>query len=412
MLKNVIPLTSSNNWQSGWIMRVAESSYGKPLKGHKRNLVYSIFFGVFGGAALTVLELCISIFLLNHPFSSELLLVHGLAFLKMTAFLFFISMLSTEADDIKDKIKENKKHVFVFTALINLGSAIIVFFSSLVFFTYFFAPNEYFNKTKLNSYTSPSEVSTVQPNLTLSNVKEISEKNLLKVEDGKGKSELGAGIDFDTLSIDEFDEFLVNSGFEEFSIKTTEAQMISSFGEISLFPDKNVDWKQFLVELDDVALNSPRYVDFKISSAIMKEVPLEILNDILNRGHELNGNHITGLAKYFTVEEFQQLENYGIDLSAHDSIGGSALDRSLMNKQGPELFEYLLTKDELVMAEDVNVVKEAIMLSSKFNRSIKYTQQLIDRGAPVTDETKEWIETQLRKENLIYYAIVKSQLTY
>ncbi|MEO2266480.1 hypothetical protein V1358_03925 [Pseudoalteromonas sp. YIC-656] len=412
MLKNVIPLTSSNNWQSGWIMRVAESSYGKPLTGHKRNLVYSMFFGVFAGVALTALALCISIFLIKHPFTSELVLVQGIVFLKYAVFVFLVSMISTEADVLAKKIKENRKHYFVLAALINIGASIIVVFLSLVFYFYFIKPSESFNTTELYPYASPSEVSTIQPNLTLSNVREISEKNLLKVEDGKGKSELVAGIDFDTLSIDKFDEFLVNSGFEEFSIKTTEAQMISSFGEISLFPDKNVDWKQFLVELDDVALNSPRYVDFKISSAIMKEVPLEILNDILNRGHELNGNHITGLAKYFTVEEFQQLENYGIDLSAHDSIGGSALDRSLMNKQGPELFEYLLTKDELVMAEDVNVVKEALMLSSKFNRSIKYTQQLINRGAPVTDETKEWIETELRKENLVYYAIVKSQLTY
>ncbi|RZF87916.1 hypothetical protein EXT46_00235 [Pseudoalteromonas sp. CO325X] len=416
MFKNFIPLASFNNWQSSWIMRVAESSYGKPLTGHKRNLFYSIFSGVFAGFILAASVLCFSIFLFNHNFTSELLLVFGAVFLKVTIFVFLVSMLLTEADDIKRIVKKNRKHEFLLSVLINSGAFIVVFILSLVFYSYYFTPSKYFSEIELSSQGCPNgkcEVSTIQPDLNISNVEETSENKLPKVEEEKEKNELGDGISFDALSIDEFDEFLVNSGFEDFSVKTTETKATSTFGEISLFPDKKgVDWGQFLAELDDVALNSPLHVDRKISSAIMKEVPFEIINDILNRGHELNGHHISSLARYFTVEEFQQLENYGIDLSADPSVGGSVLARSLLNKQGPELFDYLLTKDELVMDEDINVVKEVLSLSSKLNRPIKYTQQLIERGAPMTDETKEWIETDLRKKNLNYYVIVKSRLTY
>ena len=86
------------------------------------------------------------------------------------------------------------------------------------------------------------------------------------------------------------------------------------------------------------------------------------------------------------------------------------LVRSLLNKAGPELFEYLLSKDELVLNDDIDIVKEVLMLSGRLNRPVKYVKMLIERGAPVTEDTKKWIESDLRKNNFKYYAVVKSRL--
>ena len=202
MFKNFIPLASFNNWQSSWIMRVAESSYGKPLTGHKRNLFYSIFSGVFAGFILAASVLCFSIFLFNHNFTSELLLVFGAVFLKVTIFVFLVSMLLTEADDIKRIVKKNRKHEFLLSVLINSGAFIVVFILSLVFYSYYFTPSKYFSEIELSSQGCPNgkcEVSTIQPDLNISNVEETSENKLPKVEEEKEKNELGDGISFDAF---------------------------------------------------------------------------------------------------------------------------------------------------------------------------------------------------------------------
>lgn len=213
------------------------------------------------------------------------------------------------------------------------------------------------------------------------------------------------------LSVKEFDEFFDESGFKDVSAVDTSKRLAKGFDNISLFKDsKDTEWDMFLSELEEARSNNPALVDSIILNGLIKRAPFTVIEDIVSKGHQLNGSHISILVKYFDVDELKTLENYGVDLSLTSSAGSNALIGSMLHQKGPEVFEYLLNSDDLVHSEDVDVLKEVLMLSSQLGRPIMFAQKLIDRGAEVSDDTKQWIEQDLKKSNPRYYSLVKSQL--
>jgi hypothetical protein len=413
MIKHINLMPFFNDWHSSWIIRLAERVSGKPLIGHKRNVVFSVSRGLMVGIFVATIVLLASVFLNNKTDLISNLSLFGLVFFQGGFFGFLMTLVVTVSDGMMKKIKQNGKGNFLLSSFIFVASTALIVLISFVYFNNY-TPSRYFEKAASLSQScvdgecTPAAIQSDELNYA---GKQASNKSAAEDVNGQEQNKFSSDF-FENLSKEEFDEHLETTGFKNFDIKSSSKKAYESFGEQSLFPDKkNVDWDIFLLELDEVASDSPQYADIKIRSAFQKEAPFEVVTAILNKGYQLNGSHLVTLAKYLTVDEFKKLENYGVNLSESSSTGANVLVRSLLNKAGPELFDYFLTIDELVLSDDVNVVKEVLKLSSQLNRPIEYTQKLIKMGAPVTAETKEWIENDLRKSNPNYYAIVKSRLS-
>lgn len=414
MTKHVTLMPFFNDGLRNLIIRFAERVSGKPLIGYKRNVVFSISVGLMVGIFVATIILLGSVFLNNRTHLTSNLSLFGLVFFQGAVFGFLITLVVSVSDDMMKEIKQKGKGNFLLSSFIYLASTALIVLIGFVYFNNY-TPSRYFEEA--SSSLSQSCVggnctpAAFQPDDLNYGDKQASNRRATDNVNGQEQNEFSPEF-FENLSKEEFDKHLETTGFKDFNIKSSSKKAYESFEKQNLFPDnKNVDWDIFLVELDEIASDSPQYADIKIRSAFQKEAPFEVVTAILNKGYQLNGSHLVTLAKYLNVDEFQKLENYGINISETSSTGANVLVRSLLNKAGPELFDYFLTIDELVLSDDVNVVKEVLKLSSQLNRPIKYTQRLIKMGAPVTDETKEWIENDLRKSNPNYYSIVKSRLS-
>ena len=213
------------------------------------------------------------------------------------------------------------------------------------------------------------------------------------------------------LSVKEFDELFNESGFKDVSAVDTSKRLAKGLESISLFKDsKDTEWDMFLSELEEARSYNPTLVDSIILNGLIKRAPFTVIKDIVGKGHQLNGSHVSILVKYFDVDELKTLENYGVDLSLTSSAGSNALIGSMLHQKGPDVFEYLLNNDDLVLSEDVDVLREVLMLSSQLGRPIIFAQKLIDRGAKISEDTIQWIEQDLKKSNPRYHSLVKSQL--
>lgn len=398
-----------SNWQSSSVINFVEKRTGKNLSCPYKILLLSTVYGLITGLIISSIEMVIS-FLIHNRFSLTyepsiflILFYQGAIF----GFLNFTVLITSH--DIKRRIKISETPNIFRLTLVSVLSTVLIFLISFIYFVYF-SPARFIEAPTLSTQhcNAPYCLTVSRTTAASADSTPLEDMSNQPAETSGGT---GNANKFKHLTKKEFDEYLEATGFDEFNIESTSKKIASSMGEISLFSEKNkVDWNQFLEELEQSTIESPRYADIKIMSALINEAPFEIVLEIMNRGHQLNGSHLLTLASYFTVDEFKKLENYGVDLSLPSGDGSNVLVRSLLNKAGPELFEYLLSKDELVLNDDIDIVKEVLMLSGRLNRPVKYVKMLIERGAPVTEDTKKWIESDLRKNNFKYYAVVKSRL--
>jgi hypothetical protein len=117
------------------------------------------------------------------------------------------------------------------------------------------------------------------------------------------------------------------------------------------------------------------------------------------------------LASNLDLEKIQRLENYSVDLNVSSSAGTNALISSLFNSEDRSVFEYFLSKDRLVFSEDIDVLKEVLDTSSLLGLDVFYAKQLLDRGVEVKNETRLWIESDLKQEDYDFYLKVKDSLS-
>lgn len=211
------------------------------------------------------------------------------------------------------------------------------------------------------------------------------------------------------VSLKLFNELRDEYGIDEFSVQDRVKLIEETFS--GLFDDDEVeDWGEYLYELDSVALTKPSYTQVVISKAILNEVPFHVLVKILDRGHQLNGNHVSMLASTLSLEEFVILENYGVNITAPSSTGSNALVSSLFNKERDRLFNYFILNDQLAFTEEIDVFRAILETSSNLKFDTSYARKALDHGIPVSTNAKLWIESELKKKDLAFYKEVKSSL--
>jgi len=88
----------------------------------------------------------------------------------------------------------------------------------------------------------------------------------------------------------------------------------------------------------------------------------------------------------------------------------NALINSLINRENEDVYDYLLQKDELVFSENVDVLKQVIELSMVVDRDFEKAEKLYKRGAKVTEETRDWIEGDLKDLNFDLYLTLKEKI--
>ncbi|MEH8016931.1 hypothetical protein MN202_06800 [Rheinheimera muenzenbergensis] len=415
MASNFSLFPNSKELTNSVAIRLIERVSGKTLTGYMLNLGYAAGTGIIVGLFLSVMEVALHV-LVFGPSSIGVVAVKAVfTFFIFSLLIFLVCLLVVMTDGWKASLlAENKQYEKFISFASQLTVAALICLIALFFFSLHPFP-KYFEVSQSDGIKSTcdgcSQAALASENISnASSIFSASANENLKSE--YLINELNLKV-VESMTAQEFNELLERHQFRSFNTESKKNEVMSTLGNISLFPkDRNIDWERFLVELDNVASENTTYIASKINSALINGAPFNIVVDILNRGHQLNGTHLASLATNLSVDELKKLENYGVDWSLTSSAGSNALVRSILNKGGPDVFEYLLNKNSLVFSEDVDVVKEVLSLSSALNRPIQYTQKLIDRGALVTEKTKEWIEHDLRKNNPRYYSLVKSKLSY
>ncbi len=418
MTKFISLFTKSKNTSNSLFIRLLEHFISTARTNYKLALVYSLGIGFIVGILffflILTLNLALSLFYMNTSVFSEIII--NSVFYSFTTFftVFYLCLTIVIIERISFKHMTNNKFLEDFLAL----AFSILFFliyafilTSILSLRPTFYPQGFPEYLKQESEAHKSKCDECNKNKNfLVKVQRNESTETMQLDNELSAAEL------ESLSPEELEKLIEHLQIREFLNAKTEIakeEMTKSFANISLYPKSNIDWNEFLNELDNMSSEREPYTSFRILHALTNGAPLNIIVEILNRGHQLNAVHITSLARRYSLDEIQKLENFGVDLllTTHaDGRGSNALIASLFNSEGPAVFEYLLTKDRLLFSEDFDVVKEVLTRSSELNRPINYAQMLIDRGAVITEDTKEWIENELRVNNPKYYSLVKSRI--
>ncbi|WP_435274036.1 hypothetical protein ACMAZF_11880 [Psychrobium sp. nBUS_13] len=396
-------IPQKDNFHDFYFVRFVENVTGKSFHGSILLAIVFLGFSLLIGAFAFLVEALVSVFILNESEIITIIVHASASFFKysLSAFgsLWLLFILSGWKERFVSRWGYNKNIV----STIILCIMIIPFIIALLVL--------YHNLTKDNMNVTTDLINDPKINFdkSVSHTKQsVKLEYIDEIKESSNNNDLNKYANF---SAEEFDDFLGENSFTDVSAVYTSKMIGKGFESISLFPDaKNTDWDMFLHELEEVSSNSTTQADIMILNALIKRPPFTVIEEVLKRGHQLNGNHAGFLVETFNVDELKVLENYGVDLSLTSSDGRNALVSSLLHNEGPAVFEYLLSKDALVLSEDVDVLKEVLILSSKLGRPTKFAQKLIDRGVIISDEAKHWIEHDLKKNNPRYHFLVKSQL--
>lgn len=215
------------------------------------------------------------------------------------------------------------------------------------------------------------------------------------------------------MTFDEFNRWLLENGLEKYDIEKQKRLFEIVFKSVSINDEsKRIEnWQDFFIQLEEVTVTNPESASALIADAIKSEPEFDVLIEILNRGYTFDGNHVAMLASNLDLEKIQRLENYSVDLNVSSSAGTNALISSLFNSEDRSVFEYFLSKDRLVFSEDIDVLKEVLDTSSLLGLDVFYAKQLLDRGVEVKNETRLWIESDLKQEDYDFYLKVKDSLS-
>ena len=208
------------------------------------------------------------------------------------------------------------------------------------------------------------------------------------------------------MSVSEVDQLLHRLGLEEFSV-IRRGEIFKSAFDVSLddflTQNEEKDMSGFFSELDEVASTTPVYTQMYIMKGLMISPSLDTAIEIINRGHSIDGNHVTLLAQNLTVNEIMELENYGVNFAETSFDGSNALISSLFNEPSSGAFEYLLNKEGMLDSSNVDVVREIMVNSNLLGRDFSYAQQAIEKGGSLSQETIMWLESDVQQLYPEYY---------
>ena len=217
---------------------------------------------------------------------------------------------------------------------------------------------------------------------------------------------------FASMTEEELNGWLVDNGLESFDSKHIKKIMTDVFDSVSLDFEKKKrieDWNAFFSELEVIADEKPSYVGIKLTQAVRGMSSFENLVEILERGYSFNGSHASMFATKLNTEQLKILDNYGVDFSALSADGRNSLAASIINPD-KTVFDYFLSKDDLVFSQKLDVFQSVLESTSFFGRDISYAKKMIDIGVPVSDSTKTWIETELKQNDHKLYKEIKKEL--
>ena len=230
-----------------------------------------------------------------------------------------------------------------------------------------------------------------------------AEKELPREEVSTSEPLLDIGED---MSVSEVDQLLHRLGLEQFSV-IRRGEIFKSAFDVSLddflTQNEEKDMSGFFSELDEVASTTPVYTQMYIMKGLMISPSLDTAIEIINRGHSIDGNHVTLLAQNLTVNEIMELENYGVNFAETSFDGSNALISSLFNEPSSGAFEYLLNKEGMLDSSNVDVIREIMVNSNLLGRDFSYAQQAIEKGGSLSQETIMWLESDVQQLYPEYY---------
>jgi hypothetical protein len=221
----------------------------------------------------------------------------------------------------------------------------------------------------------------------------VAAKTDVSTANSQAKSD--SGLEFDIKDID-VDQIELDSATEE-----TFKQYASL---ISADPIINAD--EFLSEYDELILKAPDAVDLILVRAISGGLEIEHLLDILNRGGELNGGHLSVLLTDRTLEEIKLLENYGLDIQQNTVSGRDVLADALLNSDREAVFDYLILNRGLDPTLASQTLLDVITRSEKLRLGDSYIKKLVQKGASLDDDDKKLVEELSRNNPEFYDGII------
>ncbi|MEM7419320.1 MAG: hypothetical protein AAF364_06255 [Pseudomonadota bacterium] len=396
---------SKNAMKHSYFVNLIERVLDVKLRFAAKGIIDGFAFAFTIGLGVFAISIVGDYFIYDNSFLSSNLIESGIFSLELIAILWLAKVLYTFIPIwLRAVFGEREKLKLFFAGLIcSLALVFCVYFSF-----------HSFNQASLKDVSIESELVRQCYVAQSSNCNSDSGKNISSstsnAQENTDKIDTNEkGPIEDEFSISSFNKLRAEYGIDEFDL-TERAEFIEKTFS-TLFDGEEVEsWEIFLSELDEVASKKPAYIRLMISKAIVKKAPFGVVVEILNRGHDLNGNHVTILATRLNLDELKQLENFGVDITEPSLTGSNMLVSSLFNADRDEMFEYLLSVDELVYSEDIDVVKGVIEASRLLNYDATYARRVVSQGAEISADTRNWIENDLKLKDPSFYLKIKTEL--
>lgn len=402
---------ASEKLERNLLTRWVESFFGKKLSGLAFYVTHSI------GAALNIsVPTALGLFVLSHIIVKEMTvqarIYDSVLYFSTMFIIFFITSFSSHVYPIllkRTMLKNEKLTAIVIFLISGIVASICIM---LLIRAPFLIADE-----KLGDAYGKSDCEqagncelNVQPSFDASQIGNFDATIELGPDDSISSTDTDGAVGLnENMSIAELNQWLIDNGQEEFDINDRANLFESSLSSV-LERSEIENWSKYFVDLDRISATKPAYTGLHISKGISSGASFDIIVEILNRGYALNGSHVSMLATKLNVRELKELENYGVDLTAQSADGNNALVAALFNENRSQVFDYLLTKDQLVSNDSGNVVREVMRLSSILKLDFSYAQKVIDKGGSLSNETVNWIGSELKQSDAEYYQKVKEHL--
>jgi hypothetical protein len=401
----------NNTISESYFVKLIETLFKVRLSGLALYMCYAVGNGLIYSVPLAGIVFAGSYLInSNQPLDQRLSAI-WLAFI-MT---FFVIFLSSFVSEIKPSLlawfrARFKNYTIVTTSLLTVLGLATCIVLLIIYFSVFLL-SEVTDKDESKQYENLSEITA---DSLYADVHELQGQPL-PYELNKNATLNKELESLENMSLEELNQWLKDNGDENIDLEKRQKLIEQSLTEVSLLDDEVTDtninnWDEFFLELELLVSTKPLFVSQGISKLIRGNPSFEILVEALNRGYSFNGNHISMLSGTLSVEELQTLVSYGVDLTAPSSGGSNALVGALFNVKNKDVFDYLLSFDDIVYSEEVNVLREVLDYSSMLRYDFSYAQKVLDRGVEVTEETAFWIENDLKRNDYDFYKKVKDKI--
>lgn len=164
------------------------------------------------------------------------------------------------------------------------------------------------------------------------------------------------------------------------------------------------DWGSLINSYDNLDMKSKEILDILVGKAIVDDASLDVIVDLLSRGTEISGDHLSLLVVKRSLDDLKTLENYGLDITLFSSSNTNVYSHALLNTDRDRLFDYFVARQvPLENERGGDVLMDVMERSARYEFGPRYVELLVQQsGARITEEHRRTLES-LKDSNFDFY---------